>query len=58
MLGHYHAPRSLEGWIIVETDDPTALNELAAECGEFMEWATTPVFTDEQADPIVAKVYG
>ena len=51
-------PGSLEGLIIVETEDPTALYEHAADWGEFMEWDTTPIFTDEQAGPLVAKIYG
>ena len=38
MLGRYHGPGSLEGWILVETADPTALYEHAADWGEFMEW--------------------
>ena len=57
MLGRYHGPGSLEGWILVETDDPTALYEHVAEWGEFMEWETIPVFTDEEAGPVVAKIY-
>ena len=27
------------------------------EWAEFLNWETTPVFTDEEAGPIVAKVY-
>ena len=57
MIGRYHAPGSLEGWIVVKTDDPKAIYQHAAEWGEFLNWATTPVFTDEEAGPIVAKVY-
>ena len=57
MIGRYHAPGSLEGWIIVEAKDPTALYEHAAEWAEFLDWETTPVFTDEQAGAIVSKVY-
>ena len=37
MLGRYHGPGSLEGWIVVEPVDPTALCEHAAEWGKFME---------------------
>ena len=48
---------SLEGWIVVETDDPKALYEHAAEWAEFLDWETTPVLTDEEAGPICAKVY-
>ena len=57
VLGRYHAPWSLEGWIVLKTDDPKAIYQHAAEWGEFLNWETTPVFTDEEAGPIVAKVY-
>ena len=57
MIGRYHAPGSLEGWIFLKTDDPKAIYQHAAEWGEFLNWETTPVFTDEEAGPIVAKVY-
>ena len=57
MIGRYHAPGSLEGWIVLKTDDPKAIYQHAAEWGEFLNWETTPVFTDEEAGQIVAKVY-
>ncbi len=50
-------PGSLEGWIVLKTDNPKAIYQHAAEWGEFLNWETTPVFTDEEAGPIVAKVY-
>ena len=43
--------------MIVESDAPTVLYEYAADWGEYMEWETTPVSTDEQAGPNVAKIY-
>ncbi len=58
MLGRYHSPGSLEGWILVKAQDPKALYEHAAEWAEFLDWETTPVFTDEEAGPICAKIYG
>ena len=58
MLGRYHAPGSLEGWILVKAEDPKALYEHAAEWAEYLDWETTPVFTDEEAGPICAKIYG
>ena len=57
IIGRYHAPGSLEGWIVLKTDDPKAIYQHAAEWGEFLNWETTPVFTDEEAGPLVAKVY-
>ena len=57
MIGRYHAPGSLEGWIVLKTDNPKAIYAHAAECGEFLNWETTPVFTYKEAWQIVAKVY-
>ena len=57
MIGRYHAPGSLEGWIVLKTEDTKAIYQHAAEWAEFLNWETTPVFTDEEAGPIVAKVY-
>ena len=56
--GRYHALGSLEGWILVKAEDPKALYEHAAEWAEYLDWETTPVFTDEEAGPICAKIYG
>jgi len=41
----------------VETDNPGDLYEHAAEWAEYLDWEVTPVFTDEQAGPLIAKVY-
>ena len=35
MIGRYHAPGSLEGWIVLKTDNPKAVYKHAAEWGEF-----------------------
>ena len=56
-FSRYHSPGSLEGWIIVDSDDPKAIYEHAAEWAEFLDWETTPVLTDEEAGPICAKIY-
>ncbi len=56
-FSRYHSPGSLEGWIIVDADDPKAIYEHAAEWAEFLDWETTPVLTDEEAGPICAKIY-
>ena len=53
----FHAPGSVQGWIIVETDDAGVCYEHAAEWAEFLDWNVTPVFTDDQAGPLIAKVY-
>tara|TARA_B100000945_G_scaffold136197_1_gene108717 strand:+ start:252 stop:518 length:267 start_codon:yes stop_codon:yes gene_type:complete len=56
MLGQYHSPGSLEGWIIVKKEDPKALYEHAAEWAEYLDWTTTPVFRYEETVPICVKI--
>ena len=38
MIGRYHAPGSLEGWIVLKTEDPKAIYQHAAEWGELLNW--------------------
>ena len=57
MLCRYHSPGSLEGWILVKAEYPKALYQHAVEWAEFLDWETTPVFTDEETGPICAKIY-
>jgi hypothetical protein len=58
IVGRYHALGSLEGWIVLKTSNPKAIYENVAQWAELLNWKTTPVFTDEETAPIVAKVYG
>jgi|TARA_B100001939_G_C16853056_1_gene578355 hypothetical protein len=53
----YHAPGSVEGWIIVDTADAGVCYEHAAEWAEYLNWTVTPVFPDEQAGALISKVY-
>ena len=53
----FHAPGSVEGWILVEADDASACYEHAAEWAECLDWEVTPVLSDEEAGPLIAKVY-
>ena len=53
----YHAPGSLNGWIVIEADNIECLYEHSAEWAQFLEWEVTPVLGDAEAGPIVAKVF-
>ena len=53
----FHAPGSVEGWILVEADNANACYEHAAEWAECLNWDVTPVLTDEEAAPLMAKAY-
>ena len=41
-----------------KAENPKALYEHAAEWAEYLDWETSPVFTDEEAGTICAKIYG
>ena len=56
IFGRYHAPGSLEGWIVLKTDNPKTKYQHTAEWAEFLNLETTPVFTDEEAGQIFAKI--
>ena len=47
----------MEGWILVEAENADACYEHAAEWAECLDWEVTPVLTDEQAGPLMAKIY-
>jgi len=53
----FHGPGSVEGWILVEADSADACYEHAAEWAECLDWEVTPVLTDDQAGPLIAKAY-
>ena len=53
----FHGPGSVEGWILVEADHADACYEHAAEWAECLDWEVTPVLSDDQAGPLIAKVY-
>jgi|TARA_E500000178_G_scaffold326899_1_gene355510 hypothetical protein len=56
-MKRFHAPGSVEGWILVEADRADACYEHAAEWAECLNWEVTPVLTDEEAGPLMAKAY-
>lgn len=56
MIGRYHAPGSVNGWILLETDDLSAIYKHAAEWAEFLDWTTTPVLNDEEAGIAASQV--
>jgi len=47
----------VEGWILVEAENADACYEHAAEWAECLDWEVTPVLSDEEAGPFMAKIY-
>ena len=56
MLGRWHAPGSTRGFLLVETDDLTALAGHAAEWSDVLSAEVTPVLDDVEAGAAIAKV--
>ena len=52
MILRYRSPDSLEGWKVLNTDDPKAIYQYVGEWAEFLDLETRPVFTDEEADDL------
>ena len=57
MIGRYHAPGSIESWIVLKTENPNVICEYVSQWAELLNLEKNPVLTDEEAAPIVAKVY-
>ena len=56
MIGRHHAAGSAKGWIIVKTDELSAIARFATDWSEFIEWETTPVLEDDAAGEAAAAV--
>lgn len=57
LVGRYHAPGSVNGWLIVSTEDPKHLYFHASEWAELLNWKTTPILSDEEAGVTCAAVW-
>ena len=55
IVGIYCALDSLEGWIVVKTNNPKVIYEHVAKLLEFLNWETTSVFAAEEVALIVVK---
>ena len=58
LIGRWHAPGSVYGWLLVEGQDPTAVAEHVAEWANLIEFQITPVIDDEAAGDALSRVYG
>ena len=57
MIGRYHVPGSVQGWIILETQDVSAIYRHASEWAELLEWETSPVLSDADAGAACAAAW-
>ena len=57
LVGRWHAPGTIYGWLLVE-GDATALAQHVAEWANLIEFQITPVIEDAEAVASLSKVYG
>jgi hypothetical protein len=58
LLGRWHATDGSRGFSLVETDNPSALYENAAEWMDVLEIHSHTVLDDAEAAPVLTKVFG
>ena len=55
LVGRYIEIGAVQGWVVVETDDPTTIGDWVMGWNDIMEVTVTPVMVDEEAGPVFAK---
>ena len=58
LLGRWHAPGSVTGWVLVEATDTKAVYEHVAQWAGLLELQVTPVLEDAEAAEALSRVYG
>jgi hypothetical protein len=57
-LGRWHAADLTGGFTLTETDNPTLIYEQSAIWIGVMDLKIVPVIEDDEAGPVLAKVFG
>lgn len=55
-LGRWHAAAGRHGFLLLESDDATAVYRYAAEWSDLCDLAITPVVNDEQAATVLKSL--
>lgn len=58
MVGRWHAPGSVCGWLLVEAANPEPLYEHVGQWADLLELQVTPVLEDAEAAQALSRVYG
>jgi hypothetical protein len=58
MIGRWHAPGSVCGWVLVESEDLKAVYEHVAQWANLLESQISPVLEDNDAAQALSKAYG
>jgi hypothetical protein len=57
MLGRWHAAAGRHGFILLESEDVTAIYRFAAEWHDVCDLSVTPVVEDEEAGTVLAGMH-
>ena len=57
LIGRWHNVDLTGGFILFETDNPSALYKGAAKWGDILELNTVPVVEDADAAPVLAELF-
>lgn len=56
MLGRWHSAAGRHGFILLKSDDQSAVYRWAAEWGDLCDLAVTPVLNDEEAAAVLSSM--
>ena len=58
LLGRWHVPGSVRGWVLLEGDDGVAMAQHMGEWADFLELEISPVAEDAEAASGLSRAYG
>ena len=56
MLGRWHATAGLHGFVLLESEDPTAMYRWASEWHDLLDFDITPVVEDAEAAAVLQSM--
>ena len=55
LVGRFLEIGAVQGWVVVETNDPTIIADWVLGWNDVMDVTVTPVMVDEEAGPVFEK---
>lgn len=56
IVDRWHSVAGRNGFILIETDDPTAIYQFAAEWSDVLDHSITPVLDDDEAAAVLSAM--
>jgi len=57
LIGRWHAPGSMYGWVLMDTQDINTVSEHLAQWANLLEFTVPPVIEDDAAGQALSKIY-